>query len=264
MDVDNIHGAAELLAELRLRGATIDEPPADLRPKDLTAGYAIQNDLVARLEQHYGGFPVGYKIACTNTFAQQLLNTVAPVFGRLSSCFVLPSPARIDSSEFAFLGIEVEYAFEISRDLPSTGIGHTAESISEHVAAVVPAIEFVGHRFSDWSQFDAPLLVADNAVHQAWIPGTGIDDWRGLDLKSHPVQLLVNGELKLTGSGENVLQDPLNALAWLANELPRWGRSLQAGEFVTTGTCTDVYTARAGDEIRADFSALGIVELQLA
>jgi 2-keto-4-pentenoate hydratase len=60
------------------------------------------------------------------------------------------------------------------------------------------------------------------------------------------------------------LEDPLNALAWLANELPRWGRSLQAGEFVTTGTCTDVYTAQAGDEIRADFGALGSVELKLA
>ncbi len=264
MDKDHIHSAAGLLAELRLTGATIDEPPADLRPEDLASGYAIQDDLVIRLEKHYGGFPVGYKIACTNTFAQKLLNTSAPVFGRLSSCFVLPGPARINSDEFAFLGIEVEFAFEISRDLPSTGIEHTAETISEHVATVIPAIEFVGHRFSDWSKFDAALLVADNAVHQAWIPGTGIDDWHGLDLKSHQVQLFVNGELKLRGSGANVLQDPLNALAWLANELPRWDLSLQAGDFVTTGTCTDVYTARAGNEIRADFGALGIVELQLA
>jgi 2-keto-4-pentenoate hydratase len=60
------------------------------------------------------------------------------------------------------------------------------------------------------------------------------------------------------------LEHPLNALAWLANELPRGGRSLQAGEFVTTGTCTDVYTAQAGDEIRADFGALGSVEIELA
>jgi 2-keto-4-pentenoate hydratase len=193
-----------------------------------------------------------------------LLNTSAPVFGRLSSCFVLPGPAQIDSSKFAFLGIEVEFAFEISRDFPSTDIKHSTKTVIEYVAAVVPAIEFVGHRFSDWSKFDAPLLVADNAVHQAWVPGTGVADWHGLDLKSHQVQLLVNGELKLRGSGENVLEDPLNALAWLANELPRWGRSLQAGEFVTTGTCTDVYTAQAGDEIRADFGALGSVELKLA
>jgi 2-keto-4-pentenoate hydratase len=264
MDADHIHSAAKLLTELRLGGTTVDEPPADLRPKDLAAGYAIQDDLVVRLEKHYGGFPVGYKIACTNTFAQKLLNTSAPVLGRLSSCFVLPSPARIDSSEFAYLGIEVEFAFEISRDLPPDGVNHTAETITEYVAAVVPAIEFVGHRFSDWSQFDAPLLVADNAVHQAWIPASGVDDWRGLDLKSHQVQLIVNGDKKLSGSGENVLEDPLNALAWLANELPRWGRSLQAGEFVTTGTCTDVYTAQAGDKIRADLGALGSVELELA
>ncbi|MBI1893372.1 MAG: hypothetical protein HYS14_04600 [Candidatus Rokubacteria bacterium] len=67
--------------------------------------------------------------------------------------------------------------------------------------------------------------------------------------------------MTLTGRGEAVLGHPLNALAWLANELPKWGRSLKAGEFVTTGTCTDIYVAKAGDNIQADFGTLGSVEV---
>ena len=162
------------------------------------------------------------------------------------------------------LGIEPEFAFRISKDVPSQGAPYSAESINDFVAGVIPAIELVGHRFSDWSVFDAPTLVADNAVHQAWIRGREVVQWRHLDLSEHAVHLYVNGDLALTGSGANVLENPLSALAWLAGELPRWGRSLQAGHVVTTGTCTDVYTARVGDRIRADFGELGSVDLTLS
>lgn len=255
--------AADTLYDLRLSVTTVDELPASLRPSDLNLGYAIQNELVARLESHYGGSPIGYKIACTNTHAQQLLNTSAPVFGRLSSCFTHASPAKISGKGFSLLGIEPEFAFEIGKDVPMTVIPYSAGSIVDSVARVIPAIELVGHRFSDWSKFDAPTLVADNAVHQAWIPGAPLDRWQGLDFAGHPVELMVNGNVVAKGIGANVLGNPLTALAWLANELPRWGGSLKAGDMVTTGTCTNVYTAQIGDEIRADFADLGSAQLEL-
>ncbi|MDH3317490.1 MAG: fumarylacetoacetate hydrolase family protein [Gammaproteobacteria bacterium] len=255
--------AADILYDLRLTVTTVDELPASLRPSDLNLGYAIQNELVGRLESHYGGSRIGYKIACTNTHAQLLLNTSAPVFGRLSSCFTRSSPAKINGKGFSLLGIEPEFAFEIGKDVPTLDTPHSAETIVDYVASVIPAIELVGHRFSDWSKFDAPTLVADNAVHQAWIPGATVDKWRDLDFAGHPVELMVNGKVALKGTDANVLGNPLNALAWLANELPRWDQPLRAGEVVTTGTCTDVYIAQIGDEIRADFGDLGSVQLEL-
>lgn len=254
--------AADFLAELRFTGRSEENFPSELRPRDLASGYAIQKALAERLLARYGGRHVGYKIACTNKSAQRLLNTNAPVFGRLFSSFVYASPARLNGNKFAVRGIEAEFAFKIARDVPSTDIQHTAQTVAEYIGTALPAIELVGHRFSDWSKFDAPTLIADNAVHQAWIPGAAVSDWHDLELANHTVQLTVNGEVKLTGRGRNVLGHPLNALAWLANELPRWGRSLKAGEFVTTGTCTDVYAAEANDEIRVDFGVLGSVELK--
>ncbi len=251
----------DFLAELRFTGRSGDDFPSELRPRDLAAGYAIQEALAECLLARYGGRPVGYKIACTNESAQRLLNTPTPVFGRLFSPFVYASPARLKGSEFAVRGIEAEFAFKIASDVPGD-IQHTAETVAAYIATALPAIELVGHRFSDWSKFDAPTLVADNAVHQAWIPGAAVSDCHDLELAGHTVQLIVNGEVKLTGRGRNVLGHPLNALAWLANELPRWGRSLKAGEFVTTGTCTDVYAAQPNDEICADFGVLGRVELK--
>ena len=48
-------------------------------------------------------------------------------------------------------------------------------------------------------------------------------------------QLLVNGVVKGEGSGSDVLDDPINSVAWLANSLGRFGQELKAGMLVTTG-----------------------------
>jgi 2-keto-4-pentenoate hydratase len=50
-------------------------------------------------------------------------------------------------------------------------------------------------------------------------------------------------------------------VAWLANELPRFGRRLCHGDRVTTGVTTDIYLARPGDRLAADFGPLGRVAL---
>ena len=57
--------------------------------------------------------------------------------------------------------------------------------------------------------------------------------------------------------GAAVLGNPLNVVAWLANELPKFGRKLQKGDKITTGLTTDVYLANPGDHLAADFGGAG-------
>ena len=59
-----------------------------------------------------------------------------------------------------------------------------------------------------------------------------------------------------------MLGHPLAALAWLANELPRYGLSLRAGDYVSTGLTTAIYLAQPGDHLRGDFGPLGQVEVR--
>jgi 2-keto-4-pentenoate hydratase len=58
-----------------------------------------------------------------------------------------------------------------------------------------------------------------------------------------------------------VLGNPLSVVAWLANELPRFGRGLSRGDRITTGVTTDIYLARPGDHLTADFGPIGRVEM---
>ena len=87
--------------------------------------------------------------------------------------------------------------------------------------------------------------------------------WRERNLVTHAVTAYRNGERAATGTGANVLGDPLVALTWLVNELRVYADGVAAGQFVTTGTCVIPVPIAPGDRIRADFGELGSVEVQL-
>ncbi len=262
--MDKIIKAADFLFDLRTSPRTVDVIPAEFCPESLDQAYKIQNALTKGLLSHYGGEQIGYKIACTNKLAQELLNVEAPFFGHLLSSSTYPSPVRLKANTFTHRLIEPEFAFELDADVPASSIPYTKDSIAAFVRSLLPAIEFVDWRYKDWTTVGIKSLVADNAIHGAWIHGKRHKNWREFDLSIHNVQLRVNGNVTEKGSGAAVLGHPLNALAWLANELPRHDLSLKAGDLVTTGVTTNVYFAETGDKIQADFGALGTVDLELA
>jgi 2-keto-4-pentenoate hydratase len=250
-------------AELRVSRRTQDCLPDGLHPPDMATAYACQDTLVERLIAHHGGVRAGYKVACTNPMAQQMLHVDAPVYGCLISSAIHPSPARLQASAFNLIGIEAEFAFEVGTDVPISDAPYTAASIAAYVGTAFPAIEIVDHHLGDWSRYDALSLIADNAIHGAWIPGTPYAAWRDLDLATHHVTVNVNGKPNTSGQGKAALGHPLNVLAWLANELPKQGKSLKQGDRITTGVCTDrVYLAQQGDTVQADFGVMGTVEIR--
>ncbi len=259
------HPIVDFFTDLRFSQRTEDRVPDDLRLPDMATAYACQDVLVDRLITRHGGTRVGYKIACTNTIAQQMLNVDAPVYGCLMSSVIYANPGQLKASDFRLIGIEPEFAFEMGADVPDSAVPYTAETIAAYVGAAFPAIEIVDHRLGDWSRYDALALIADNAIHGAWIPGVPYTPWRDLDLGTHEVNVKVNGALKATGYGKAALGHPLNVLAWLANELPKQGKGLKQGERITTGVCTDrVYLAQPGDTVQADFGVMGAVEMTVA
>ena len=262
--MSTIEQASEIFFDNRRAHRLIDNLPDALRPSDLATAYAIQADVVRRELDALGGDFVGYKIACTNEYAQRLLQMDAPVFGRLISPRVYRNGSQLRAADFHLRCVESEYAFEMGADVPPRDEPYSRESIAPFVGAVLPSIEIVDHHFTDWTSVGGLAVAADNAIHGCWIPGEPRADWQPLDLQQQTVTLRVNGEISTTGSGANVLGHPVNVLAWLANELPRFDLALKRGDRVTTGITTEVYLAEAGDDLLADFGPLGEVRLSFA
>ena len=258
--MDRVTAACEYLLELRRTKRRVASLPADVVPRSLAEGYEVQERLVRTLLDRSGGHPVGYKIACTSTLAQKALGVDGPFFGVLMSQSTHPSPATLRGSDYTVRCAEAEFGFEMGEDVPA-GPAYTAETIKPFIGAALPSIEIVDHRYHDWQTVGAPSLLADNAIHGAWVPGEPYAGWRSLDFARHPVTLVVNGATTFPGSGAAVLGNPLTVVAWMANELPKFGRRLRRGDRVTTGVTTGIYLAQPGDRLVADFGPLGRAEL---
>jgi len=251
--------AAALLLEARRARRPLERLPEDCRPASLAEGYAIQEALVAQ-----GGSPaVGFKIGATSAKAQRFLGIDTPFSGHILAAGVQDSPASLAVGRFNFCLVEPEFAFRLADPLPPREQPYDEATVAEAVASLHPAVEVVTSAYgAGWSKAGGPALVADNGVHGAFVLGPACRDWRRLDLAGHRVTLAQNGQPVGEGVGGNALGGPLTALTWLVNQQRSLGRTLEAGQLVTTGVVTDFVLAAAGDEMLADYGALGRVELR--
>jgi 2-keto-4-pentenoate hydratase len=81
----------------------------------------------------------------------------------------------------------------------------------------------------------------------------------GLDLSLEGVVYEENGHRVATAAAAEVMGNPLNSLAWLANALGSMGETIRPGEVVLTGSISRVFRPKAGDSVRASFTRLGSV-----
>ena len=256
------HAARALLAH-RANGTANPVLPKGERLADFVQAYAIQDagDAILRAEQ--GFIHIGYKIGASNKVARDLLSIDAPFHGRLYGQMASASPAAIPFVPGFLKAYEPEIGILIGRDLPPTGTPFDAAGIEAATQAVLPAIELVGSHFTPWTEAGAPNLISDNAAFAHWVMGAPIWDWSGLDLLDAPIMLDIDGVRRGEGTGRNVDGGAFGAAAWLANALAAVGKSLRAGDYITTGIVMPPVAIASGHRVIADFGRLGRVEVRM-
>ena len=238
----------------------LDELPASCRPADRVAGYATQMGVVQLSAQPV----VGWKIAATSAAGQKHIGVDGPLAGPLLAHRVLPEGSHVPLAGNIMNVAEAEFAFTFGRPLPRRADPYTRNEVLAAVDTLHPAIEVPDSRYNNFARVGAPQLIADTACACWFVLGRPARaDWRSRDLVVHAVTVFRNGQPAATGSGANVLGDPLVALTWLVNELRTYGDGIEAGQFVTTGTCVVPVAIKPGDHIRADFGDLGRIEVRL-
>lgn len=258
MSSDPTERAAQILFAARRHGRQIDALPDDCRPRDRDEAYAIQDRLLGLL----GAETAGWFLGGTSAESRRMLQMPEPYAARLISSTVCRSPAVLNGDSFFSRGIDVEFAFLLGADLVPGEQPFTSAEVADAVDTLVPAIDMVNSHYRDWSNLDWPSVVADNGTDGVIILGTPIKDWRGLDLPAMQTGLTVDGLHVASGSGAEVLGDPLAALTWLANHVVARGDWLRAGQLVVTGSSTKIYFALARAGVVATFAGLGDVALR--
>ncbi len=220
-------------------------------------GYALQDAFMGAWDEPIAGWKVG----ATAPGVQEIYGVDEPFYGPFYGPTTFASPARLNAQDFGHLCIESEFAFRFGSTLAARNSAYGREEILDAVEAVLPAFEIVSPRFDTLLQDRVALAAADCGMNGGFVLGEDCTAWRELDLAAHRVCFTVDGEVKGEGTGANVLGHPFNVLDWLVNALSGRGLDLNAGEVVSTGTCTGFVYIERGQTAVADYGVLGEIEV---
>jgi 2-oxopent-4-enoate/cis-2-oxohex-4-enoate hydratase len=250
---------ADALWHAELTRTPCDAPSVAHPGLSLEDAYAVQALVLKhRRELHR---QVGWKVGVTSAPVQKWLNIDHPDFGGLfSDMQVLDGGvARLD--RLIAPKAEGEIAFVLKKLLKGPGLGH-AEAIAA-IDFILPAIEIIDSRVRDW-KIKAVDTIADNGSSAMFVLGCRPISLAQIDMKLIGVAMRANGEVVSTGAGAACMGNPINALVWLANELGRQGRCIEAGQVVLSGALSEVYAPHAGDHVEVVLGSVGRVEVRFA
>lgn len=249
---------AQRLAAARRDARHLRDLPPDLIPADADAAYRVQDRVAALL----GWAPLGWKIAGTNPVMRERLGQPEPILGRSYARFLRDSPAVLDHAALVDPIVEAEIVFRLRSDLPPRAVPWTRAEVLDAVAGVHCGIEVAECRIPMQPRPAFTSILADGSGNGHYVLGAAVP--AGTDLGALAVSVTVNGTLRRTGTGAEVMGDPILAVVWLANRRNALGDGLRAGEIVSSGTCTGMLAPRPGDAVEARFGDLRPVRVTFA
>jgi 2-keto-4-pentenoate hydratase len=244
----------ERLLAGRLERTTVSPLSESTPDLTLEQAYALQRQLEEALIAR-GERVVGYKVGFTTRALQERYGVTEPVLGFLLASGVFGSGDAVPLSRFVAIGVEVEVAFLLKRDLAGPGVTTAAALLA--VEGAMPSLELIDFRLRGTPR--GTDMVADGVLTNAIVLGRPLTSVSGIDLALEGVVLEEDGQIVATQTAAEVLGNPLVSLAWAANTLGWMGRGLRAGDLVLTGSISKVLRPKAGQSVRASFTRLGSV-----
>lgn len=253
MDID---AAVESIWECAQQG--IYYPPEWKGKLNLDDAFRIQ---LAILRRHLdsGRSHIGWKVGLTAKAMQEQQRVTEPVFGFYLDGAEHPSGVVFEFDDLIQPAFENELCLIIGEELRGPGV--SAEQARAAIVAVAPALELPERR----GEFGADLAmdVADDAQAKYFVTGPEMRPLPPeIDLAAATVAVTINGEVVDRASGDAVMGNPANSIAWLANKLAQFDMTLESGMRVMSGSFTKQYAIGQGDHIESRFDPFGTVEAE--
>jgi 2-keto-4-pentenoate hydratase len=247
---------ANWIAEAHQQRKTFSNVPAAFAPLTVADAYAAQEALVPLWEPSKG--PVaGLKIATTTKVMQALMGIDHPCGGMIYARQIHVSPKVIDKADHMNVVVECELALRLGEDLPARSTPYERADVRRAIGSVMPAFELIEDRNAVYKDCNALSLIADNAWNAGIVIGTERPLPPQLDLNGLAGHLSING----SAAHEGRTDDPLGALAWVANLAVDRGRPMSRGMVVITGSVIKTLPIGAGARFVFSLDGLGEVAL---
>lgn len=188
----------------------------------------------------------GYKVGCTGPGTRAQFGLDGPIRGVLYDSELHSSGVQLPHGSYANLAIEGELAVWLDDDA--------------QITRVLPVVELHNYVFRGRPP-TLPELVSNNGLHAGVVlPDSPGAVWRRDEPLSGRLAVEINGAVVDEGPVAGVPGGPAGSVQWLRRHLAEYGRSLQPGQLVLTGTPLGLIPVRPGDHVRVIAEHLGSVE----
>lgn len=246
---------AHRLVEARRHHRLIDAPPPDSLPPDAATAYAIQQAVITGLGESTGAWKIGAK-------APGGAASGAPIPASL----VTQTPARFARAGFFRVLLELEIAFRFSETIEPRGEAYARDEVLARVGVVLPTIELVDSRFSEWPNVAPLAQLADAQNNGALVTGHPVayaGFARAFDFVSPALELTFDGVSLVPEASGNPVGDPRELLVWFVNHCAAMGIAIEPDWTITTGSYVGAHKVEHAGIVHGHFDGLGEVEIEL-
>jgi 2-keto-4-pentenoate hydratase len=250
--------AARHIADAHVRRQPFRNLSGALAPPTIADAYAVQEALRPIWEPLYGPI-AGLKIAVTTKVMQELMGISHPCGGMIYQKRVHNSPHTLRLGSYMHVVAEFELAVRMRRTLARKAAPWTREEVRAEISEAMSAYELIEDRNAVYKETSPLTLIADNAWNGGVVLGKPVTVPAGTNLDG------LRGRLTMpAGTREGRTDDPMGALAWIANLAADRGRPLEAGQVVITGSVIPTLPITAGETFTFELDGLGGVTMTAA
>lgn len=220
---------------------------------------AVQKRYNALLTRELGGV-VGYKAGLTNPAVQKRFNYDKPIRGTLFAKMILSSPARVPAAYGARPVYEADMIAVVGNATKLMAAKTPLEAL-QALKEIRSFIELPDLTFDPQVQLDGPNLFAVNVVARLGVLGDPIP----LPATAESVAKLAEMKIEVIdqtgtvlggGKGSDILDNPLNAVLWIAGSVRADGKTLKEGELLSLGSFSALLPPKAGSTVTVRYIGL--------
>jgi 2-keto-4-pentenoate hydratase len=193
---------------------------------------------------------VGGKLGFTSVAMQRAMGVDSPNYGWLTGPMLIHD-RTVHLDQLIHPKVEPEIGFLLGADLPSEC---TSSDVLEATTAVFPCLEIVDSRFRDF-RFELLDNIADNSSAGMLVVGDAAVPPADIDLNHVGVVMHVDGQVVSTAAGAAALDDPAEAVAWMARSART--RGLLSGDLVISGGLTAPIDLERGMQVSVKVDRIG-------
>jgi len=250
--------AAQFIADAHEARADFCNFVGDLEPPTIADAYAGQAALADLWAAKYGKV-AGLKIATTTKVMQELMGIDHPCGGVIFEKRIHASPATLSASDYIHVVVECELAVRVNRDFDGAAGSYTGDNVRSAVGEIMAAFELIEDRNAVYKESDARTLIVDGAWNAGIVTGAAKTAPPEMELNGLHARLSVNGAPRDEGKTD----DPMGALAWVANLAAEHGRPLKKDMIVITGSVVATLAIQPGDVFVFEIDGVGETRLTL-